>query len=251
VAVSTANAAGEPRILGLPEPWFYLAFGLVTAPLFGATPLVRLIGWFLSALVHEMGHSVVGCFLGMPSFPAISLTAEAVALHGDPVLVLALGIWAGLGALAWRVPRRGLRWCALATVLVVYPLCAFTGAREGLFLMGGHAGELAFGALCLQRALSGGFTDSSAERGLYSTVGWYMAGSNLWLTAGLVASAARRATYASNGSFGLTNDYIRLAEDVLGWPLELVAVLASLAALAVPLLGVLAWRLGERGTGSS
>lgn len=242
----TRTEPDDPRVLGLPEPLFFLALGLVTAPLFSVTPLVRLIGWFLSALVHEMGHSLVAWAFGMPSFPAISLTAEAAAIHGDQVVPLVLLIWAGASYAAWRIPHRGLRFTILPLAAIVYPVLAFTGAREALHLFGGHLGELAFAVLCLQRALSGGFTESSAERALYGTVGWYLVGANLFLSLGLVFSASKRALYASNGSFGILNDYLRLAEDVLGCPLEVVAFGMSLVAVAAPAAALVWWRLGRR-----
>jgi len=236
----------EPRVFGFREPWFYLALGLVTAPLFSATPLVRLIGWFLGALVHEMGHSIVAWTFGMPSFPAISLTAEAAAIHSDQSVLLVFLIWGGATFGAWRIPRRGLRLVVLPFAIVVYPLLAFTEAREVLHLVGGHIGELAFATLCLQRTLSGGFSESAVERGLYGTIGWYLVGANLFLTVGLMTSASSQASYAASGSFGITNDYIRLAQDVLGLPLEAVAFGMSLVALAAPVAGLAWWRLGRR-----
>ena len=64
-------------------------------------------------------------------------------------------------------------------------------------------------------------------------MGWYLVGVNLWLTGGLMFSDAARFEYSTNGSYGLTNDYIVLAEQVVGGSLEGVAAVMSLAALAV------------------
>ena len=236
----------DDRILGVPEPWFYLGIGLLTAPLFGLTPLVRLMGWFLGALTHEMGHALVAWCFGMPAFPAISLTAEAAAIHGEQVMLFVLLIW-GAGCYgAWRIPHKGLRFTMLPVAAVLYPLFAFTGLKELLFLVGGHVGELVFGAVCLHRCLHGGFSESRLERGLYGTVGWFLIGSNVLLAGGLMFSASRKALYASNGSFGLKNDYLRLAEDVLGMPLEAIACGMGLVALVTPLVAFVAWRLSER-----
>ena len=66
-----------------------------------------------------------------------------------------------------------------------------------------------------------------------TVLGWFLLGKNVVLTGGLVFSEAARARYAANGSFGLTNDYLRLSHELLGWPLEAVGLLMSLAALAV------------------
>ena len=72
-------------------------------------------------------------------------------------------------------------------------------------------------------------------------LGWYFVGKNAVLAAGLLFSDQARATYDSNGSFGLENDYIRLARDVLHVPLSAVAggmlLAAGAAVVAAVLLG--------------
>jgi hypothetical protein len=67
----------------------------------------------------------------------------------------------------------------------------------------------------------------AASAALYGTVGWYLLGKNVWLCCGLLSSSAARAEYGENGSFGLTNDYLRAAEEVLSWRLESVALLMA------------------------
>jgi hypothetical protein len=225
------------------EPWIYFWLGLVTAPIFSLTPLLGMMGWFLASLVHEMGHSAVAWFFGMPSVPAIALDGHAAAVHSDQQLFLVAMIALALGTTAWRCLSGTARIAALIAVVVLYPALAFTGARELLHLAGGHAGELAFAVLALWKALDGGFTDSRAERLLYGTLGWFLAGKNALLAWGLATSASSRAWYAENGSFGLTNDYIRIAEDLLGWRLESVAWLALLASLAAVPAAMGLWRL--------
>jgi len=229
------------------EPWIYLGIGAITAPIFALTPLLGFMGWFLGSLVHEMGHSIVAWFFGMPAFPAISLEGHAVSMHSDQSLFLAFAVWAGLGALAWYRLEGRARWIALGLVGAIYPALAFTPAKECLHLLAGHGGELAFATLCLWKTLDGGFTESRLERGLYGTVGWYLLGSNAILCVRLVASASSREWYGENGSFGLTNDMIRVAEDVLGWSLPAVAGLVLLVALGVLPAAIGLWKLSSRG----
>ena len=93
--------------------------------------------------------------------------------------------------------------------------------------------------------LDGGFTESSAERLAYGVLGWFLTGKNLFLFVGLLTSAASRAHYADNGSFGLTNDMIRVAQDVLGWRLESVAFCGVLASLLVLPAALYLWRLSS------
>jgi hypothetical protein len=227
-------------------PWLYFALGLATAPVFAATPILQYMGWFLASLVHEMGHAGFAWFCGMPAVPAISPVGHAAAVHGEQNLALVALVGCGLAYAAWRFLEDHARWIAIVVLAVLYPAVALTSAKELLHLLAGHAGELAFATLALWKALDGGFTSSKLERALYGTVGWYLAGRNVILCAGLVSSADVRAHYASNGSFGLTNDFIRAAEDVLGWRLESVAALMLVASLATVPAALLLWRASRR-----
>ena len=231
-AATTRAGAARPEASAR-EPWLYLALGLATAPVFGLTPILKYMGWFLAALVHEMGHAGFAWLCGMPAFPAISLAGHAAAIHGEQQLFVVLVIAALLGSSAWRFFEGRARTLALVVLGVLYPAIALTGAKELLHLLAGHGAELVFATLCLWKTLDGGFTGSRTERALYGTVGWYLAGKNALLAFGLATSAAARAEYRANGSFGLTNDLIRAAEDVLAWRLETVAGLVLVASLCV------------------
>ena len=228
------------------EPWIYLAIGAATAPVFALTPLLGFMGWFLASLVHEMGHSAVAWFFGMPAFPAISLEGHAASVHSDQVVFFAIVVWAGLAGTAWRFLEGRARWIAIGIVAVVYPALAFTGAKEFLQLLAGHGGEIAFGALAIWKTLDGGFTESRLERGLYGTVGWYLLGKNALLCLGLMFSSSSREWYAENGSFGLTNDMIRAAEEVLHTRLQSVAFLMLFATLGALAAAFGLWRLSSR-----
>ena len=104
--------------------------------------------------------------------------------------------------------------------------------------------------MCLWKTLDGGFTDSRLERGLYGTVGWFLLGSNVRLCLGLMFDASSRVAYAENGSFGLTNDMLRVADEVLGSRLQSVAFLVLLASLAVLPAALGLWKLSSRGSES-
>lgn len=229
------------------EPWIFLGFGLLSAPAFAWTPLLQYMGWFLASLVHEMGHAALAWLCGMPAIPAISLAGHAAAVHGEQSRLLALSVSFALAALAWTRLAGRARVLALAALVLGYPALAFTALRDVVHLLAGHGAELLFATLCLWKTLDGGFTDSRAERVLYGTVGWMLLGKNLGLCWGLMHSAAARSDYRSSGSFGLTNDYLRVAEQ-LGWPLPAVAF-AMLVASALVLPAALAlWRRSSRGS---
>lgn len=231
-------------------PWIFLAVGLATAPIFAMTPFLGYMGWFLASLVHEMGHSAVAWLCGMPAIPAISLDGHAAAMHGGQQIVLAGMIWLALGVTAWTWLAGRARIIGIALVLGLYPALAFTGAKELVHLLAGHGGELVFATLCLWKTLDGGFTDSRVERGLYGMLGWYLLGSNLSLCFGLMTSDDARTHYAENGSFGMTNDYIRVAEEVLEWRLESVAACMFAVSLLVLPAALFMWRTSTRARGA-
>lgn len=220
------------------EPWLFLGLGAITGPVFGLTPMLGYMGWFLASLVHEMGHAGFAWFCGMPAFPAIALDGHAAAMHGEQSPALVIGIALALAAVAWHKLAGRTRWIAVGIAGFLYPAFAFSSAREVLHLLAGHGGELAFATLALWKCLDGGFTRSKPERLLYGTVGWFLVGRNAFLCFGLMTSEAARAEYDTSGSFGLTNDYQRIAEDLLYWRLESVAALMLVATLLVVPLAI-------------
>ncbi len=231
------------RIAGLTEPVFHLALGAALAVVFISTPLLGRMGWFLAALFHETGHFVVDLLTGCPAVPTISLTMQGCTVGLQQVWSLALfmqGLVAWLAWKAWPLPL--LRWPALVAA-VLLPLIAWNDtARVTAITLGGHLGELTFAGVALWRARTGGFTSSAAERSLYGCVGWYLVGSNVLMCGRLIWDAGQRETYAHSGSYGLTNDYIRVAEDYLDWQLSSVAGLMLMVALAVFPLSLLGGR---------
>lgn len=215
----TVQAATFPHSGAQPvrsnEALQFLLIGIPLAALFTVTPLVRFMGWFLATLAHEGGHAA-GWLMGFPTVPAISLAGEGVAVHGEPMTFLRSVIPAAIALLLYQTTVGKARALALGALGVVYPLLIFTGLGEMLFLVGGHGGELVIGAVFLWRAITANECHHSAERTAYGMLGWFLVGRNVWLGFSLAFSPAAHATYGSNGSYGLTNDYIRLAEESLG-----------------------------------
>lgn len=224
--------------------WLYLAAGLVLSQAFQLTHITSFMAWFLSALPHEMGHSLFACYVGMPAWPAISLAGHAAAFHQAQVLPLAILIWAALAGATYAMRTHRRARILLGLAVLTYPMLAFFATpRELMHLLGGHLGELAFATVCFWRTLSGGFSKSRAERLLYAVLAWHLLVQNAWMCWHLMTDAASRSAYRSNGSFGLTNDYIRVAEDVLAWSLPSVAALMLVVSLCVLPVSWLVWRL--------
>ncbi len=238
---------GVPRILGVPEPWFFLLSGLVLAPILTFTPILRYMGWFLGSLFHETGHAAMGWLLGCPTVPAIRIDGHAAAIHGEPSMLLRGMVMVALAALLVRFRARPVGRVALGLALLCYPAIAYTETREVAFLVAGHLGEAGFATVLLLQALDGGFSGTPEERATHSMVGWYLVGRNVSLCGGLVFQSAARSAYAESGSFGLVNDYLRLARH-FGIGLEPIAlVMLVVAVLPVPLAILLEARRGLRG----
>ncbi len=226
----------EPRvdsIAGVSPPWFFISIGALLAPLLTFTPILQYAGWFFGSLCHESGHAAMGWYLGCPSIPAIRLDGHAAAIHQEQSKFLCAIVMAAFAWLAWRDRAsrgRQVTWIAL---LAIYPVLAFTGAREAAFLFAGHLGELAFATYFLSRAVSGGFTGSAAERAAHAMVGWFLVGRNVWLAGGLLWKESVRDWYADSGSFGLVNDYLRIAREVFGSSIAVPATAMLVVALLV------------------
>lgn len=219
-------------------PWLAAGFG---AALLAGFVLPWNFTWFLCALPHEMGHATVGCLLGHPSAPAISLRGEAWTGIAElrPWLVWVMAIaCAAAAALRRRLPA-----CiALGATAAAIPLLAFATAADVCIAASGHVGELAFATWCYAMAWTGGRTGTPQERVACAMAGCLVQFANLKLCLGLMTSAAARDWYARNGSVGLENDYLVLAEDLLHCRLPSVAlVMFVLALLPLPVGFLIGW----------
>jgi hypothetical protein len=233
---AAATNPDAPPPTAAPWPWLVLGIGLAFVPqLF----LPRMFTWFLAAIPHEIGHATAGCLLGRPSAPAISLAGEAwtgIQELQPPLVWLLAAAFAGA---AWWQRALRVRSLALGTTAVALPAVAFTGAAEIAIAAAGHVAELAFAAWCYATCWHGGRTGSAAERTAGALAGGLLQGTNLRLCWGLLADAGARAHYASNGSLGLKNDYLVLAEDLCGCRLQSVALCMLVVAIAALPLGIL------------
>ncbi|MCB9880541.1 MAG: hypothetical protein H6832_14085 [Planctomycetes bacterium] len=190
-----------------------LGIGLVLSPLLSLTPLLQYIGWFLASLFHECGHCVIALFTGHSAIPAIRLDGHAAAIHGPQSKLLVWATWALLGyGVFWFRERLAIA-CGFAGLTLVYPALVFTGFGEVAHLAAGHLGELAFASYAMWCASTGGFTQGMAERVAYALLGFWLFGRNAVLFFGLFADASARAHYEGNGSFGMQNDLIRIADQ--------------------------------------
>src|SRR5262249_41864185 len=237
-----ARAPAPPATADALEPaepvWRWLLLGVAIA--WPATfVLPRMFGWVLAALPHEMGHATIGCLLGRPSAPAISVAGHAGTGIGGRRAWLVGAIALAFAAAAWLQRRRPARWAALGCAAVLLPLLACSRAAEAAIAAGGHLGELAFATWCFALCVGGGYTGTAQERVASALAGSLLQGIDLRLASGLLTSSEAREVYANNGSLGLKNDLLVLAEDLWHCRLQSVALLLLLLALLPPPLRAL------------
>ena len=223
-----------PPASGLRSLLFSWGVGGTLAPLLSWGPILGFMGWFLASLIHELGHCAVSWFAGCPAIPAISLSGHAAAAHGTQIPLLCYAIWASLGFGVYALRERGSWPWILAFAALVYPAFAFTSLRQLIFLLAGHVCEIGLAAVFLRRAAgSAGLLSSPTERVLSAALGWHLIARNLLLCRGIIWDESVRSWYETSGSFGLPNDYTRVAHDHLQLRIETVAAGMLVFGLAV------------------
>ena len=197
------------------------------------------ITWFLGALVHEIGHAAVAILMGMPSFPAIRLDGHAAAVSRPQEFFLLAFFLAVHAYFIYKIRDVKMWPWFFGVLFVVHLICGFSeGPREIVHLYAGQFGELFFAGIFLFRGWTGGFTETPSERPLYAALGWVFVFENIMLAGGLIFSQAARSDYMGNGSFGLTNDLVRVANE-LSISLQSAAVPLLLMALLTPVFVLL------------
>jgi len=231
------------------KPWMYhYGVGLILGIFFSLPlPIVKAIGWFFSSLVHEMGHTMISYYLGSIALPALRLDGHAATMTMDQSTVLTWGVWISLalGAVYFLLAKRMPVFFSLLALTLSYPILAFTGFRDVIILLGGHGGEVVMATIFFWRAAVISHKVREQERTLYAALAWYLWFQNLVLHWNLMFSEASREWYLNNGSFGLENDFVRLA-DLWNWSLPHLSFWMLLLTFAVPPLG-LAWAYWSMG----
>jgi hypothetical protein len=224
--------------------WLSFGGGLLAALLAMQVPLLQAALSGLSVLVHEMGHAAFGWLYGYPSIPAFDFSyGGGVTLQRErSLLILGAVVAAGVSGIHALRSHALLR-NALAALLALHVVVAFTPAHEAVILAMGHGGELCFATLALHRALSGRACQLAAERPLYGLVGWFLVLSGAQLAWRLRTSAFHREVYAEAKGGGHWMDFSRLAEEHFHTSLETVATLFLLACIVPPVLALALQRL--------
>lgn len=237
-ALRTPPPPPPPETLGITHAgWRAAAFGLVMACVLTFFPLVSFLLHPLGTLVHEIGHTVVFWVFGYPAVPAFDFTNGGGMTMGDHDRSSAVvGAWVtGLLILAWWQREKKGVLVALAAVAIIYFFMYNTWRERLAISIGGHGGEIVFGALFLYRALTGWGCKLEAERPLYAFIGFMVLFGSLRLGFILAGNSVEKDWYLQ-GKGGIDNDlvisglYLSLKIEGMGRGLITATLLAIPAA---------------------
>lgn len=225
-----------PETLGVThEGWRAAGIGLGMAMALTFFPFLSFILSPLSTMVHEIGHTVVLWLFGYSAIPAFDFA------HGGGVTMSDLErswliVWAwvvGALILAWWQRDRPFVLAGLGALALIY-FIMFNRTGETLAItLGGHGGEILFGALFLYRGLTGWGCKVAGERPLYAFLAFMILFSSMRLGFNLLGNTIEKAYYLQ-GKGGIDNDLVTGAQ-ILSWRLEGIArALIAATLLAIP-----------------
>lgn len=215
--------------------WKAAAVGFVMACALSFFPLLSFVLHPFSTLVHEIGHTAVFWLFGYGAIPAFDFgEGGGVTMTDYERSSLIVGAWVfGLAVLAWWQRERRAILALLAGALVVYFLMYNTRGERLAIALGGHGGEIVFGALFLYRGLTGWGCKLEVERPLYAFIAFMMLFTSLRLGFVLLGNSIDKAWYLQ-GKRGIDNDLV-MGALYLGWTVEGMArALIAVTLLAVP-----------------
>ena len=192
-------------------------------------PLAFMI-YTLKIILHESSHAATAWLLAPLAVPQFDLQygGGGVTPHLGRQPVLVVGIYVVMGYLAYlsRDSRRAL--VGWAVVAAVYAVAVADPTHDLLITAMGHAGELVFAALFLNRALSGTQILTPVERPLYAMLGCYLVLIDVRFAVRLIVAGSARTAYGDAMGGGHRVDFDRLAAT-LHCPFQAVAAAFLLA----------------------
>jgi hypothetical protein len=235
-ALRTPPAPPPPETLGITHAgWQAAGIGFVMACALTFFPLLSFLLHPFSTLVHEIGHTVVLWLFGYSAVPAFDFgEGGGMTLTDYDRSALIVAAWVcGLALLAWWQRERKAVLGALVGAAAIYFLMYNTRGERLAIALGGHGGEIVFGALFLYRGLTGWGCKMEAERPLYAFIAFMMLFNSLHLGFVLTGDSVEKAWYLQ-GKRGIDNDLV-MGALYLGWTLEGVArALIAATLLAIP-----------------
>lgn len=220
-----------------------LVGGTILAVLCLAVPFLKYVLSYLTTLIHELGHAVVGWLFGYPSLPAFDFTYGGGVTRHEQRSILMLGIvYLALVGLLPAYRRNRATLLGLCIVIGLFAWCAHTEAHQVIVLFMGHGTELLIAGVFLYRAWSESAVVHAVERPLYAACGWFIVFSDVAFAWRLWTDPGARAAYAAAKGGGHWMDFSRIAREHLHWELSSVAFLFLLCCVVPVVVSYLIFR---------
>jgi hypothetical protein len=211
-----------------------LAATAAAAFLLGGFFPLSIITFGITALAHELGHTVMSLFFGRFAMPTPIMTFVA-----EQTLASVLAVWALLLLALWRFRRFPAFSIPFGVLCAVYPFLARSPIHDSFITLAGHGAEVGAAAFLLARAARA-VLEREWERPGWALLGWLILRNDLSLGWRLARSAEARTDYMTISWVG-DNDFVRIA-NVYGLSLERIGGVFFFVALAVPAVALF-WRL--------
>jgi len=214
-----------------------LLLGTITGFLLCLIPWIRFILSYLVIIIHELGHTVAGWFMGYPSIPALDfIHGGGITLQlSERLTLIPLVIYSSLGGLIYYFRRNRFTVITLSIFALLYTLIYFTRLSQLLVISMGHGLELLFIGIFLYRAITGWSCQQPGERSLYGILGFFILFYDLNFARQLLFDPVMRELYFMGKGEVLDHDFVRIAREFLQVNLSLVVVLFGLLCLLTPL----------------
>ncbi len=224
------------------EGLWSLGIGLALAICIFFFPFWTFVFHAFITLVHEMGHSFIGWMFGYPTIPAFDFVyGGGVALYFSRNSSVLIIVYCLFGFLLYVYRKNRLTFTVIIILAALHLIFAFTKLHRILALFMGHGGELFIAWLFIYRAVSGSAVIIVLERPLYAFLGFFTQFSCIKFAYKLIFNRGFRFQYL-HGKGGMTNDFVRIAQEYLHVELNSVAYFFLFCSLFPAIIAFLIFR---------
>ncbi len=198
--------------------------------------LTKFIFWLIGTVLHEGGHLFFNLLTACPALPTIRLDGHAACVSRSQIFFVAIIIWLIFIYNIYvnhKEDKHNLKLFFIVSS-IIYPIISFVPTiKLFLLLLAGHGTEIIIAGVFFFRVKTGLLVQNEIDRLLNSTLAWYLIITNLVFAFSVSFIDSARAKYYSGGSFGLTNDFVRISNDITGLDISFVLIPFFLITLTI------------------
>lgn len=212
-------------------------------------PITRFVLNAFLTFVHEIGHAIAFWIFGYPaisSFDFIFGGGITLSLSSNPVTLLILAIYGGLGYLAFLYRHNRLTLMVLAAIALIHCLFLITNLDQLSITVMGHLAEIFASFLCFYFALGKYFCYVGGEQTIYAMLGSFSFLENCSFFWSLIFNASFKAVYYQGKGGMLDNDLVKISQVIAPLSLENIAALLLIISLMMPALAFFTFRHESR-----